>query len=933
METNPSFGKTIRNSLKNSGIFGNNKAKIPTYFSSDMNKPFANVKPGTPTWAANIETLKQNMSKIKDAAKKNPFSNVLPILDQLKEEKDPAKMLGSLKMLSSLLPKLSMQDPLSYVAANIRNLSDSLQAAVKSDIKTRINETLAQLREHMKHEPFSSEPFKSSGEHLLNLPSPPNNDDIREALRHLSDGISLHFGENPLYLQNKAIAAVRTLAISAGKLLDSLESKESGIRRSQRISSVAMPAIANEEQLQREERLNKFTEKVNGYITEALTLLTEGPDNSLNTEKTESLTVMATLVKGMRSSDLSLAGKAYIKLMDNLPKFIETYPEYKDTHLVSGLQTLARMTLAHRVKTVIENQFGEQLKNLAGQTYAENWDQLVPYQKLGEDLLKMEEKYGIPPEVFDMVVAENPVLAKALISVSDDHRRKEIGRKAIEQIGKQSVKENNLKKAQREIQDIKSLMGRSVSGWKGTRANPKQPYQEAVQRLKIIVYQPQLIKKEKSGLPHDFIVSPGEKDGEINITIIYDKIELRDATELKMLQQIERDPGEGQIGAGRFGKVVYARSEGKRSYDVLKTVKEVTPEMVDSTKNEVSHLKRELGNPYVVQLQDSFEIRLSPQATQPFLKLELAKQGNVIHLMQKLRSLSDTPENTLLRQKIILKVIKQVLQGLAQMHANGHVHCDLKSANLLVFDKGRIKITDLGSAMDKGSTGHITADTYYMSPEYINRDDVSVTEKIDSFTAGLILVELLSAYQGNSNYTDGRPLPVSAGSARQFAENFVSRKREGNIAEAYFNEVILANVPVLKKLEDPFMELLTKLLAPEDERLTPEEALKLPVFSAEKYAMTESEYEEVMEALYKRPELVAEPQTPVTTVPISRLQLQSMQQLGHTLANSDPENLYHTLKKEDTEEDHYNTSSTPKPPLKVDKNLTLADEEDPILYN
>uniref|UniRef100_A0A7N1A898 Protein kinase domain-containing protein n=1 Tax=Kalanchoe fedtschenkoi TaxID=63787 RepID=A0A7N1A898_KALFE len=52
--------------------------------------------------------------------------------------------------------------------------------------------------------------------------------------------------------------------------------------------------------------------------------------------------------------------------------------------------------------------------------------------------------------------------------------------------------------------------------------------------------------------------------------------------------------------------------------------------------------------------------------------------------------------NQLKHPKLIPFYSRQILMGLEFLHANGVVHCDIKSENVLVCDDGSLKIADLG---------------------------------------------------------------------------------------------------------------------------------------------------------------------------------------------------------------------------------------------
>lgn len=215
------------------------------------------------------------------------------------------------------------------------------------------------------------------------------------------------------------------------------------------------------------------------------------------------------------------------------------------------------------------------------------------------------------------------------------------------------------------------------------------------------------------------------------------------------------------IGQGSFGSVylalhaitgeLMAVKQVEMPSDTGSQIDNKKKGMVDALKREIGLLK-ELQHPNIVQYLGS-----SSDDDHLNIFLEYVPGGSVAAMLNSYGPL---------REPLIRNFVRQTLTGLAYLHGREIIHRDIKGANVLVDNKGGIKISDFGiskrveasSLLNSGGAGHhhrpsLQGSVFWMAPEVVKQ--TSYTRKADIWSLGCLVVEM---FTGTHPYPDSSQL-------------------------------------------------------------------------------------------------------------------------------------------------------------------------------
>nr|VZI23361.1 unnamed protein product [Spirometra erinaceieuropaei] len=189
-----------------------------------------------------------------------------------------------------------------------------------------------------------------------------------------------------------------------------------------------------------------------------------------------------------------------------------------------------------------------------------------------------------------------------------------------------------------------------------------------------------------------------------------------------------------RIGEGTYGIVYRARDTITNEVVALKKVRMENEKdgIPISSLREIT-LLLSVKHPNIVQLK---EVVVGRSLDSIFLSMEYCEQD--------LASLLDNMPSAFTEAQV-KGIMLQVFKGLRYLHENYILHRDLKVSNLLMTDKGLVKIADFGLARPSNSQHPMTPKVvtlWYRAPEIILGDKMQ-TKAIDIWSAGCIMGELL----------------------------------------------------------------------------------------------------------------------------------------------------------------------------------------------
>jgi len=207
------------------------------------------------------------------------------------------------------------------------------------------------------------------------------------------------------------------------------------------------------------------------------------------------------------------------------------------------------------------------------------------------------------------------------------------------------------------------------------------------------------------------------------------------------------------IGEGSFGSVYLALHAITGELMAVKQVE--LPNVAKGTEGDrkknsmIAALKQEiellqgLRHPHIVQY-----LGTSSDEEHLNIFLEYVAGGSIAGMLKQYNTF---------QEPLVRNFTRQILEGLSYLHQRNIIHRDIKGANILVDNRGAVKISDFGVSKKTNFNGmnatpgtrtSLQGSVFWMAPEVVRQSGQSI--KSDIWSVGCLIVEM---------FTGSRPFP------------------------------------------------------------------------------------------------------------------------------------------------------------------------------
>ncbi|XP_044924243.1 nik-related protein kinase isoform X2 [Mustela putorius furo] len=306
------------------------------------------------------------------------------------------------------------------------------------------------------------------------------------------------------------------------------------------------------------------------------------------------------------------------------------------------------------------------------------------------------------------------------------------------------------------------------------------------------------------------------------------------------------------IGLGTYGRIYLGLHEKTGAFTAVKVMnarKTALPEIgrrvrvnkyqksvgwrysdeEEDLRTELNLLKKYSFHKNIVSFYGAF-FKLSPpgQRHQLWMVMELCAAGSVTDVVRMTRNQS-------LKEDWIAYICREILQGLAHLHAHRVIHRDIKGQNVLLTHNAEVKLVDFGVSAQvsrtNGRRNSFIGTPYWMAPEVIDCDEDprrSYDYRSDVWSVGITAIEMAEGAPPLCNLQplealfvilrESAPKVKSSGWSRKFhnfmekcmIKNFLFRPTSANMLHHPFVRNIKNEGHVVESLKKHLIGIIKK---------------------------------------------------------------------------------------------------------------------------
>uniref|UniRef100_UPI00398ECE66 mitogen-activated protein kinase kinase kinase kinase 2 isoform X2 n=1 Tax=Pristiophorus japonicus TaxID=55135 RepID=UPI00398ECE66 len=187
-----------------------------------------------------------------------------------------------------------------------------------------------------------------------------------------------------------------------------------------------------------------------------------------------------------------------------------------------------------------------------------------------------------------------------------------------------------------------------------------------------------------------------------------------------------------RIGSGTYGDVFKARNTQSSELSAIKIIKLDPGDDMSSLQLEITMMKGCKHENIVAYFGSYF------RNNKMWICMEYCGGGSLQDIYQITGPLSE---------KQIAYICRETLQGLQYLHSNGKMHRDIKGANILLTDRGDVKLADFGVSAELtasvGKRKSFIGTPYWMAPEVAAVEKKGgYNQQCDIWAVGITAIEL-----------------------------------------------------------------------------------------------------------------------------------------------------------------------------------------------